>query len=773
MMDFAKLGELQRAFELPYPSVLLVIGTGVSYGASGDDRATWKGLLEDGVHQLELCGVNKDSCDAARTLLRDAFRSIPFDLDEVLRRAQSLTNELNKLGENHYAEWLTRSVGSIKAQKDRSGILDRVAGLQRDGALLLTTNYDDLLCEATGLEPVTWQEPSEILKVITRRRKGVIHIHGHWSRPSSVILGANSYSQLVQAATTQTVFRALWLTLHWLYIGCGSGGVDDPNLGALLKWAHDSNLGEGALTDYFFSTRQTIGELPNQIKQSKNTTAYEYETHEQLPDILDALHPELKFSPFERIDERSSFVRAPTESPLDNPFPSWQEYIDGVVPRFAADEAVCSRLISHGYVLALDTASVGKTTLALRIAARNEYRASPCFYFSLKRDSFLLEGGQQSPREAMSHVKRPGALIILDDAHLNPRLAIQLWLQWNEQPLGSRLLVLATSMDRLVSGPGENGLSRLQEDLSNPPISVRASSSELLAVARYVISRLRLSPRGIEPSSHILEDWHRKFGCELGAFVVSVSVRREYLVRGDHYLPETAARDWIWGRHLQHLSSKVQTNLLCLAAFGRDGSELSTPENCLPYRDAKTRSELLFSTLVRRFLRKREFHFEMREPGWSSLVCKALEPTSVGEVMIDALERDLEFCTHFANTLSENNQRHLLIGFYEYLTADSDHFVSRVQCASLDAIAWFLATAYSHGQTNLVALKVLLHRAKDAWQDTVFDGDIVSENSQIVFLARMKALAFSMLEWLELCLSNGTYLVRDPVSLSDLIQPNQ
>lgn len=187
----------------------MVVGTGISIGATGDPRASWKGLLLDGVSRIEGLGIEKPEVLVAdRILINEAF-SGEFDLHEILQRAESIIKRLGKVGDSLFASWLRDSVGALKTNPDRRQSLDAIADLARAGALILTTNYDSLLSEATGFDPVPWEEPNKVLEVVNRRRKGIIHIHGHWSRPSSVVLGRTSYDRIKSAALPQTELKSL------------------------------------------------------------------------------------------------------------------------------------------------------------------------------------------------------------------------------------------------------------------------------------------------------------------------------------------------------------------------------------------------------------------------------------------------------------------------------------------------------------------------------------------------------------------------------------
>src|SRR5207253_3110937 len=110
-----------------------------------------------------------------------------------------------------------------KISAEGNATLDALRDLQQAGALLLTTNYDSLLSEVTGLPPVTWEERNEFLRIVTRQQGGILHVHGHWQRPSSVVLGESSYDRIVADQDFQILFRGLWLERSWLYVGCGDG----------------------------------------------------------------------------------------------------------------------------------------------------------------------------------------------------------------------------------------------------------------------------------------------------------------------------------------------------------------------------------------------------------------------------------------------------------------------------------------------------------------------------------------------------------------------
>src|SRR5438045_1484143 len=147
------------------------------------------------------------------------------DLDNMLSAAEKITR---KLGKGEYARWLRESVGSLRA-KDAE-VLHALHGL---GIPIATTNYDDLIEEATAIPAVTWRESSKVERVLRGDDGGVLHLHGYWDEPASVVLGIRSYEAVLGDEHAQTVLKALAMTKTLIFIGFGVG-LDDPNFGQLL-----------------------------------------------------------------------------------------------------------------------------------------------------------------------------------------------------------------------------------------------------------------------------------------------------------------------------------------------------------------------------------------------------------------------------------------------------------------------------------------------------------------------------------------------------------
>ena len=49
---------------------------------------------------------------------------------------------------------------------------------------------------------MTWRNGAQVQQVLRGQRKAVLHLHGHWEDPASVVLGIRSYEAVLDATPT-------------------------------------------------------------------------------------------------------------------------------------------------------------------------------------------------------------------------------------------------------------------------------------------------------------------------------------------------------------------------------------------------------------------------------------------------------------------------------------------------------------------------------------------------------------------------------------------
>jgi SIR2-like domain len=222
--EYGPLNDLRKA--IADRKVIAIIGTGVATRSSGQALASWKGLLANGI---DWCVSYKRPNATEVWAGRQREALISDDLDDLLGVAQQVSRKLGAPRDGAYRAWLQRTVGTLKVQQP--DVLDALKALDIP---IATTNYDGLIEEVVDWPPVTWQERSRVEEVLRGGRPGVLHLHGYWDKPESVVLDIRSYEQVISDAHAQAVLRSLLLNFSLLFIGFGSG-LSDPNFGSLLE----------------------------------------------------------------------------------------------------------------------------------------------------------------------------------------------------------------------------------------------------------------------------------------------------------------------------------------------------------------------------------------------------------------------------------------------------------------------------------------------------------------------------------------------------------
>jgi tetratricopeptide (TPR) repeat protein len=209
---------------------VLVVGAGVAVAASGlQQAASWRGLIESGIGWAEghLPALPGAWGSYARGLLDLGWQG---DLSLLLLVAEMVTDKLGGRDGAEYRAWLRETVGSLPLAE---------AALPRALAALdvpiVTTNYDDLIEQATGWATTTWADPYGVQRAFREGETTVVHLHGHWRTPASVVLGVRSYQEVLGDNKAQALQHIIAANKSLVFVGVGSG-ASDPNFVALRSW---------------------------------------------------------------------------------------------------------------------------------------------------------------------------------------------------------------------------------------------------------------------------------------------------------------------------------------------------------------------------------------------------------------------------------------------------------------------------------------------------------------------------------------------------------
>jgi hypothetical protein len=225
----AAIARLEMGIE--WGTVLPVVGAGVSRQSAELPR--WTSLLTEAIEwtrqQAEL-QLTKDKLKRLKGLSLDAPTP---DCYETWTKVVFCRNQSDNHWETpEYREWLQSTFGSPSVVDGQ--IYDALRAM--NPRVLATTNYDKLLTNEVMPDdpPVTWGQDEDI-RALFREGRGVLHLHGIFSQPRSVVLTSSDYERVVQNDISSEVARMLASSAILLFIGVSPEGVTDRHLHELLK----------------------------------------------------------------------------------------------------------------------------------------------------------------------------------------------------------------------------------------------------------------------------------------------------------------------------------------------------------------------------------------------------------------------------------------------------------------------------------------------------------------------------------------------------------
>jgi hypothetical protein len=333
MTDFLR-DEIKKAIQDAVRKPLVICGAGVSIHATNGAAPSWAALIQSGIKRVtDLDGGAADWAAQSRNKLTADPSTANW-----ITIADDVTEKLGGLNNAEFSSWLGAAVGQIASI--RGDLLEAVLAL---GCPIATTNYDDVLVKASGRQPITWDDPAGTHQFLHGERDGILHLHGHWSRPKSVVLGSKSYDAHTSDTRREMLQRMAAIERPSIFIGCSEDGLSDPDFSRL-----DSFLGEWqdiAPRRYWLIRHDVTGGMPPSPDHGKRLFPVVFgASHEDLVPVLRTLAPQ-------------------TAVPSRPPKP------DRCFGREDDEKELVAALTSGGSVpvILLGTGGVGKTTLASKV----------------------------------------------------------------------------------------------------------------------------------------------------------------------------------------------------------------------------------------------------------------------------------------------------------------------------------------------------------------------------------------------------------------------
>ncbi len=214
--------------------VVVVVGAGIS--AASASVLTWRAAVESALSQLTTTdAIVRSVLSALWKRLEDA--GSPNEMIWIAHEIRVLLTG-SSLGSGEFATWLKETFDVPFSSVTDFSVLQAIHSL--NVSLITTTNYDKLFSKTKlGMESITWQDRNLLLAALHSDDR-VVHLHGVWDRPESVVFGSLDYDAILEDDVYQTFLRTLWVERTLVFIGCSFDGMNDPDFSSLLNWAANS-----------------------------------------------------------------------------------------------------------------------------------------------------------------------------------------------------------------------------------------------------------------------------------------------------------------------------------------------------------------------------------------------------------------------------------------------------------------------------------------------------------------------------------------------------
>ncbi|KAI1265513.1 SIR2-like domain-containing protein [Xylariaceae sp. FL1019] len=223
----------------------ICVGSGVSLFSAPSQaaRLSWWGLMNNALDYFENQAAvlarqepHSTNLATARTLLAKQDPT-EAERDSVC----SLLMTLLRVRSDLESAWLRDQFKNLyKTYVTQHAILDSLRTLHQHGAMLFTTNYDDLLERHCNIASIDGSDRVALAEYRRGERSGVFHPHGFWKNAEHIVLDPIQYWHVKRKPPVQETLQHILMSRTVLFVGCG-GGLADPNFGPLITWAGRQN----------------------------------------------------------------------------------------------------------------------------------------------------------------------------------------------------------------------------------------------------------------------------------------------------------------------------------------------------------------------------------------------------------------------------------------------------------------------------------------------------------------------------------------------------
>lgn len=206
-----------------------ILGAGFANQISENENTLWKNFLKQGIERCAYFGYPRPNVGWEANM--SALLEIG-DIFDYLLIAEQLQTRLSK---NEIEIWLRCWHDELEVRNKK--LIEVVDAIGKHGIPIMTTNYDMLFEKVTGRAAISLDQMfrQQIIDAKDNPNSYVVHLHGIYSMPSSIVLGVRSYDNFLASEMNQLFMKMIPTYCSMVFIGFGQG-LDDPNFTALKEW---------------------------------------------------------------------------------------------------------------------------------------------------------------------------------------------------------------------------------------------------------------------------------------------------------------------------------------------------------------------------------------------------------------------------------------------------------------------------------------------------------------------------------------------------------
>lgn len=234
--------------------LVYLFGAGASAALSDNQSCSWWQWIVNGI------GYLKDTCyaDALKQSMKDDESTVNLIrvAGEVIRTTKA---------EGTYQIWMQKSIEAASVLNDSFATTLRKLLITQD--VFVTTNYDLLLEQATGLETLSYEKPDKAFAMLAHGKSdSVLHIHGVYDSGhglDNIVADKKQYEMVLSDKGAQFIQQILG-TRTLIFVGCGQT-TEDGNISQFIQFA--KKYLQMDVTYYFlYKSDRVPGGMPDNIK---------------------------------------------------------------------------------------------------------------------------------------------------------------------------------------------------------------------------------------------------------------------------------------------------------------------------------------------------------------------------------------------------------------------------------------------------------------------------------------------------------------------------